>query len=445
MGRKSTSQTSSPKKSRSKTEKIEKNENPDSPKKRGRTKKLSSQTENEQTKDMISKPDHEEDEWTSSEDDLFYENESEDDEISSKDDQQTTSKLAKSLQKRDYFLKKSEKIQTSNNTLAGLGSILDRKQILSILDKVPQKHLKDKEEQMKRMENEFTKWFFELHHGFNLLIFGAGSKRKLLEKFAETMLDNQLCLVVQGYLPTLQIRTILTTITSNIFQYEDTPTNEKLLRLIEEGFAHPERYEETIPAALYILIHNIDGPALRNLKAQTILSQLAAIPQIHFVASVDHINACQLWDASMKTKLNWVWHEVHTYDRYVEETKYDQTLLGSSSGSSSEIVGMSLRFVLRSLTPNAREIFRVLAQHQLDNANAQEHGLSYRQFYEKCREKFLVTSEETMRSQLTEFRDHNVIITKKSGKSGGNFFIPVIPAIIKQTLEDPALFPQTRM
>lgn len=86
---------------------------------------------------------------------------------------------------------------------------------------------------------------------------------------------------------------ILTTITSNIFQYEDTPTNEKLLRLIEEGFAHPERYEETIPAALYILIHNIDGPALRNLKAQTILSQLAAIPQIHFVASVDHINACQ--------------------------------------------------------------------------------------------------------------------------------------------------------
>lgn len=62
---------------------------------------------------------------------------------------------------------------------------------------------------MKRMENEFTKWFFELHHGFNLLIFGAGSKRKLLEKFAETMLDNQLCLVVQGYLPTLQIRTVI--------------------------------------------------------------------------------------------------------------------------------------------------------------------------------------------------------------------------------------------
>lgn len=138
----------------------------------------------------------------------------------------------------------------------------------------------------------------------------------------------------------------------------------------------------------------------------------------------------------MKMRFNWVWHEVNLYERYIEETKYDQSLLGSSIGG--DIAASGLRFVLRSLTQNSREMFRILAEYQL--ANSKENGMNYRQFYEKCREQFLVVSEETMRTQLTEFRDHNIILTK-TGKNGGNFFIPIIPAIIKQTLEDTSLFP----
>lgn len=42
---------------------------------------------------------------------------------------------------------------------------------------------------------------------------------------------------------------------------------------------------------LYIVIHSIDGLALRSVKTQAILSALAAIPSIHFICSMDHINA----------------------------------------------------------------------------------------------------------------------------------------------------------
>lgn len=42
---------------------------------------------------------------------------------------------------------------------------------------------------------------------------------------------------------------------------------------------------------LCLIIHNIDGIMLRSNKAQNILASLAAIPNIHVVASVDHINA----------------------------------------------------------------------------------------------------------------------------------------------------------
>ena len=42
---------------------------------------------------------------------------------------------------------------------------------------------------------------------------------------------------------------------------------------------------------LYLLIHNIDGPMLRNDIAQTALSTLASAPGICMLASTDHINA----------------------------------------------------------------------------------------------------------------------------------------------------------
>jgi len=42
---------------------------------------------------------------------------------------------------------------------------------------------------------------------------------------------------------------------------------------------------------VYLLIHNIDGPMLRGEKAQSALGQLASLPNLHLVASLDHINA----------------------------------------------------------------------------------------------------------------------------------------------------------
>ncbi|PIO30760.1 hypothetical protein AB205_0183230 [Aquarana catesbeiana] len=69
---------------------------------------------------------------------------------------------------------------------------------------------------------------------------------------------------------------------------------------------------------------------------------------------------------------------------------------------------------MRSLTPNARGIFRLLAEYQLANKdNPSYQGLSFQDFYQQCREAFLVNSDLTLRAQLTEFKDHKLIRTKK--------------------------------
>lgn len=42
---------------------------------------------------------------------------------------------------------------------------------------------------------------------------------------------------------------------------------------------------------IFLIINNIDGAMLRGDKNQQALGQLASIPNMHVVASIDHINA----------------------------------------------------------------------------------------------------------------------------------------------------------
>lgn len=65
--------------------------------------------------------------------------------------------------------------------------------------------------------------------------------------------------------------------------------------------------------------------------------------------------------------------------------KYEEPLMMAGG---SEIAANGLRFLLNSLTPNAKEVFRVLAEHQLAHPN--EIGLSYKAYFETCQSKFLV-------------------------------------------------------
>ena len=65
-----------------------------------------------------------------------------------------------------------------------------------------------------------------------------------------------------------------------------------------------------------LLIHNIESPSLANEIAQNCLVQLASSPNIHLVASIDHINSGMLWDISKITLFNFAWHDVTNYSPY---------------------------------------------------------------------------------------------------------------------------------
>ena len=69
-----------------------------------------------------------------------------------------------------------------------------------------------------------------------------------------------------------------------------------------------------------------------------------------------------VWDQSKCFRYQWVWYDVTTYESYSEETSYENSLLVQQSGV---LALSSLTHVMRSLTPNARGIFFLLARHQM--------------------------------------------------------------------------------
>ncbi|KAI9361565.1 origin recognition complex, subunit 2 [Pilaira anomala] len=325
-----------------------------------------------------------------------------------------------------YFQDLHTSSKTSNNTLSKL-QVLEPQEFHEILTNAPDKHKEEIEILSEMHKQHFPQWFFELQSGFNLVFYGYGSKRKLLNEFAQTALTDGPLIVVNGFFPSISIKDILLKITTGALG-KTVPTGQisDHVKFICDYFEDEDREYES----LYIVIHNLDGVNLRNERTQTALSMLAKTRHIHLIASVDHINSGLLWDNVKSSRFNWIWHDATTFDDYLVETSFENSLLirtGELGGA------RGAKFVLESLTSNARGVFKILAEHQLtemelanmEGKGNESVGLSYSQYYKKCREGFFVSSDLALKTELTEFRDHKLISTKKNIDGTEFYYIPL--------------------
>ncbi|KAI1237065.1 Origin recognition complex subunit 2, partial [Lamprotornis superbus] len=345
--------------------------------------------------------------------------------------------LAKKIKERkmgilveEYFeAHSSSKVLTSDRTLQKLRKRrLDQQTLHELLKNAPVAYAAEIRDLNKQHESLFSKWMLQLHLGFNIVLYGLGSKRDLLEKFRTSLLQDSVHLVVNGYFPSITVRSILNSITEEVLDHIGTFRSP-----LDQLEFITKRFKEDSSLELYVLIHNLDSQMLRGERSQQILAQLSSLPSIYLIASIDHINAPLMWDQAKLSLYNWLWYETTTFNPYVEETSYENSLLVQQSGS---LALSSLMHVLHSLTLNARGIFKLLAQHQLEKKdNPSYPGLSFQDFYQQCREAFLVNSDLTLRAQLTEFRDHKLIRTKRGADGVEYLLIPVDDSTLTDFLE----------
>ncbi|KAF5184539.1 Origin recognition complex subunit [Thalictrum thalictroides] len=181
-----------------------------------------------------------------------------------------------------------------------------------------------------------------------------------------------------------------------------------------------------------VVIHNIDGPGLREPETQQILSRLASCSHVRIVASIDHVNAPLLWDKKMvHTQFNWSWYHVPTFAPYKVEGVFFPLILASGGAAQNAKTAL---IVLQSLTPNAQSVFKVLAQHQL--AHPDEGGMPVNDLYTVCRERFLVSSQITLNSHLTEFKDHDLVKTRRHADGQDCLYIPLTSEALGKLLQE---------
>ncbi|KAK2496711.1 hypothetical protein MC885_008095 [Smutsia gigantea] len=305
----------------------------------------------------------------------------------------------------------------------------DKTQTLrNLLSKVSPSFSTELKQLNQQYEQLFHKWMLQLHLGFNIVLYGLGSKRDLLERFRTTMLPDAIHVVINGFFPGISVKSILNSVTEEVLDHVG-PFRSALDQL--DWIM--KRFKEDSSLELFLLIHNLDSQMLRGDKSQQIIGQLSSLHNIYLIASIDHLNAPLMWDHAKQSLYNWLWYETTTYNPYTEETSYENSLLVKQSGS---LPFSSLTHVLRSLTPNARGIFRLLIKYQLDNQDNPAYiGLSFQDFYQQCREAFLVNSDMTLRAQLTEFRDHKLLRTKKGTDGVEYLLIPVDNGTLTYFLE----------
>lgn len=339
------------------------------------------------------------------------------------------------------------------------------------------------EEERRRMlrahqRAQYTQWrSLLLSSQNNLIVFGHGSKREMLEEFMTTTLQSEgHCISVNGLFPGLKIKDVLLEIAIAFPEVDHCPVPDGLVRGIDKLAYKIYAYflpSSALPAAtarttsanfatsskpLFLLLHNIDGPGMRNERSLDILSLLASSPNIYLVTSFDHVHTPILFSTTLNNAakhqygkggwtgsppssrgFNWSWIQASTYAPYTVESEYvrqsaayagktlaDDDMTGMRNGAASDVTEEGALRILASVPPMAKRLFKLLATKQLaalppdaqlsktsigaNAATAPVFAIDSDILQALAKDKFIAREEERYNTQLMEYKDHGVII-----------------------------------
>ncbi|KAG6674733.1 hypothetical protein I3842_15G059600 [Carya illinoinensis] len=344
---------------------------------------------------------------------------------------------------RNYFLAKElgGSGKKSTRKLSEIG-LVDEQELRAAASNIEPKHEKEIVALMNSYKSMYPKWVFELRCGFGLLMYGFGSKKSLIEDFASTALTEYSVVVINGYLQTINVKQVVISLAELLADQLRTKRANTSGNLSKQPFNSRSMDDllaflngsqtEDKDCFICIVVHNIDGPGLRDPETQQYLSQIAACSCIRIIASIDHVNSALLWDKKMvHTQFNWCWYHVPTFAPYRVEGMFFPMILAHGSTAQT---AKTAAIVLQSLTPNAQSVFRGLAEHQLSHPD--EEGMPINDLYAICRERFLVSSQVTLNSHLTEFKDHELVKTRRHSDGQDCLYIPLTAEALKKLLAE---------
>ncbi|KAI0737924.1 origin recognition complex, subunit 2 [Daedaleopsis nitida] len=376
-----------------------------------------------------------------------------------------------------YFTRTSKPSRTSSNVFSALVPPLSPEEYSTVLRKL-QADPREQERVLWRDERTrkafFRRFKAEMDEGFNLLMYGYGSKREFLNAYAQHLArSGGHAVVANGFQPSFAFRDLLAAIQQipGVLDASSAATGAEAQTQRIHAF-----FSTVDSPHLYIIIHNVEGNAFRAAKTKAALALLALAPHIHIVASVDHIAASQRWSLSElfarkpdpspsvpaeqldgvlpRRGFAWLWHDLTTLAPYDFELAYaDPTSLagvaamrgartpaasavamaGNAGAGAALVSETAARHVLASVTQKAKKLFVLLGAKQLEvmetapdapkekeggggaaaavGAGAAEGAYDYDRLFAAARDNFVATNDTALRALLGEFRDHGLVVS----------------------------------
>lgn len=262
------------------------------------------------------------------------------------------------------------------------------------------------------LKQKFDRWMLEMRKGYNIIVYGTGSKQQLIHEFCEQFLSDEPLIVVNGFFPSLTVKDILQAIKIQLLEISTNSRNDhEVVDLISSAL-------DSMPNAhIFLVINNIDGVMLRKTKDQHIISRLAKIKNLHLIASIDHINAPLMWDQTCMDNFNFIWYDCTTMIPYKNETAFENSVFFQSSG---ELDLAAMNNVFRSLTTNARGIYMILVKNQLANQKDSNYQGTYYKTNTKLSNHMPVEADSELFCLNFSFRnDVQGIVSKMPRKFSG--------------------------
>ncbi|RVX71070.1 hypothetical protein B0A52_03435 [Exophiala mesophila] len=357
-------------------------------------------------------------------------------------------------EERYFYQNRAGPPQISSNKFNSV-KLLNLEEYQSQMQTYKDHHDPDKAHLMKLHARSFPQWRFELSQGFGLCLYGYGSKRKLVNNFAEWLHKNSKIppriVIVNGYTAKLNVRGIVNAVASALVGEEERlrlvgQPHELVDGLFEYLANHPPRSQ------LIVMVNSIDASPIRRASAQSVLARLADHPLIHFVATADTPTFPSLWNSSLLNQFKFVFHDSTTFAPYPAEIQVVDEVHDLLGRKKLRVGGKEgIGFVLKSLPENARNLYRVLLSEILtilgdrqpngdrqktSREPADEVGIEYRTLYQKASEEFICSSSMNFQFLLKEFHDHQMITSKRDSSGTEMLGVPLIKDEMEAVLED---------
>ncbi|KAF7459360.1 Origin recognition complex subunit 2 family protein [Cryptosporidium felis] len=267
--------------------------------------------------------------------------------------------------------------------------------------------------------------------GFNVLVYGLGSKKNFLDEFVqEKISQNYIALTIKGYYKQIKLRICLMELLRALMQYDDIQIEElrssnssntecnidSIISKIQVLYNNFSTYDKDI----FVIIHNIDSYSIRPYI--TAISRLSQISFIKIVASADNIRWPLILSSSIRSKMNLLYMNVSTLEDYQTELQhmYGDKLhpwLNILTDEITEYKLDQLGSILNCLTPSHIQLTKTIATLQLEYGYASED-----QLFKSLKSSMIVTTKNALSQLLIELFTHDILtrnyIDDGSAKNG---------------------------